>query len=116
MKNLNSSLLTISSFSVIVVVAAFVGYIVMTGLNERGHRYRYKFTTDSEGRILRSNPNFKEDFPQTMRIYDNLAHFSEDNLSAIKLTNFEEDEFIACSTKKLSNGNPTTRRQPNRAR
>ncbi len=105
MKNLNSSLLTISIFSVVLVACAFITYIVMTGLNERGHRYRYKFTTDSEGRIVRSNAMFKEDFPQTVRIHDNLAHFGEDNLSAIKLTNFEEDEFIACSTKKLTNGN-----------
>lgn len=101
---LNTSLTAVSVVSAVIIVAAFVVYVVLTGLSERGHKYRYKFVTDVEGRILSANKNFKTDFPQTARIFDNVAHFDGNKLNAIKLGSFEEEVFLACAVKKTSGG------------
>ena len=90
--------------SAVVSIAAYVVFIITTGLNERGHKYAYKFVTDLEGRILRSNAAFKQDFPQTVRIFDNVAHFHEEKLNAIKLGSGEDEVFIACAAKKTASG------------
>lgn len=99
-----STATTMFVVSILVVVAAFVAFVVLTGVNERGHRYEYRIITDAEGRILKSNENFKRDFPQTLRFYDNIARFDENSLNALKLTAFDEEKFIACTAKKFGNG------------
>lgn len=104
LSKLQISLTAVSVTAAVIVIAAFVGYVLLTGLNERGHKYRYRFVTDIEGRILSSNKNFKHDFPQTARIFDNVAHFDPDKLNAIKLGSFEDELFLACAVKKTPRG------------
>ncbi len=104
LNSLKTELIVVYCASIAVIIGVFVAYVILTGLNERGHRYEYKLVTDSEGRILKANAKFKEDFPQTFRFFDNVSRFDEDKLSAMRLAAFEEDQFIAAATKKLPNG------------
>ena len=101
---MRTTVIIIGVISAIFVIGAFVAYIITTGLNERGHLYKYKLVTDFEGRIIRSNDQFKEDFPQAMRVQENVSRFSESGLTAIKLPSFDDEIFVACAAKKLANG------------
>ena len=99
-----TAVIAVFTVSAVLIIGAFAAYVILTGINERGHKYRYKLQTDSEGRILKSNKNFKQDFPQTVRIYDNVAHFDEGKLNAIKLNSFEDEQFLACAAKRTTSG------------
>lgn len=101
---MKKSVIAIGVTSGVFIVVAFVAYVIVTGLNERGHRYKYKLTTDMEGRILQSNDAFKEDFPQTIRLYENMSHFSDSGLNAIKIPYYDDEIFVACASKKSANG------------
>lgn len=101
---LKRTVTAISLISALFVIAAFIAYVIATGVSERGHRYKYKLVTDVDGRIISSNKAFKEDFPQTIRLYENVTHFSESKLTAIKIPYYDDEVFVACSAKKTHNG------------
>ncbi|MCH5164109.1 MAG: EAL domain-containing protein [Clostridiales bacterium] len=103
--SMRKSVSAIFVVSALFIMGSFVAYVVTTGLDERGHRYKYKLTTDIEGRILSSNEAFKTDFPQTIRLYENVLNFSDNSLTAIKIPCYDDEVFVACAAKRTTKGN-----------
>lgn len=101
---MRTTVIVIGVVSALFVMGAFGVYVFTTGFKGRTRNYKYKLVTDIDGTIISANDAFKQDFPQTLRLYENVSRFSESRLTAIKLPYYDDEVFIACSAKKLQNG------------
>lgn len=94
---------------ILIVTGAVVGvlfllYSFWVGLNENSFRYSYRIVTDADGKIIRANAKFKQDFPQTVEIKENVARFEEKTFNAVKISAFGAERLLACVAKKQTNG------------
>lgn len=94
---------------ILIVTGAVVGvlfllYSFWVGLNENSFRYSYRIVTDADGKIIRANAKFKQDFPQTVEIKENVARFEEKIFNAVKISAFGAERLLACVAKKQTNG------------
>lgn len=94
---------------ILIVTGAVVGvlfllYSFWVGLNENSFRYSYRIVTDADGKIIRANAKFKQDFPQTVEIKENVARFDEKTFNAVKISAFGAERLLACVAKKQTNG------------
>jgi len=81
-----------------VSVAAFVVLAMLQFSGEGGFKAKYHLETDANGKIVRSNKEFAQDFPKVIELKENIAYFDEQNYNVIVLKNpKDEDVTLACT-------------------
>ncbi|MBP5242441.1 MAG: EAL domain-containing protein, partial [Clostridia bacterium] len=64
----------------------------------------YELTTDGDGRILKANKAFREQFPGINEIAERINRFDEQEVYPIKIVQDEEEHILTCSVNRRSNG------------
>ncbi|MBP5308773.1 MAG: hypothetical protein J6Z34_06530, partial [Clostridia bacterium] len=78
--------------------------IYLSGGTGTRKEYAYKITVDSEGKIIKANRDFKEDYPETTVIKERVNHFSENEFYALSVKRGEADDILVCGVNKRTGG------------
>ncbi|MBQ9486043.1 MAG: EAL domain-containing protein [Clostridia bacterium] len=96
------SLVVIGATTVLLVFVS--AYFTGGAISGEGKGKSYRFATDTEGRIIRADKAFEEDFPDARVIHERLNRFDENNLYAIKLPQNGEEKILTCTVDKRFSG------------
>ncbi len=69
-----------------------------------GRDFRYKMVTDVNGRILKSNVDFRRDYPDATSVKERVNAFDENKSYAITMNGVDDNSVFACNVNKCVNG------------
>ena len=67
-------------------------------------KYSYRLILDPDGNILKSDEEFKKEFPETQVVKGQVNHFDENSSYALKFGVKNNETLLSCTVKKRSNG------------
>lgn len=87
-----------------VVTVACVVLLAYLPNKKSGKDFRYKMVTDANGRILKSNVDFRKDYPEATSIKERVNAFDEDKSYVITVNGVDDNSVFACNVEKCANG------------
>jgi EAL domain-containing protein (putative c-di-GMP-specific phosphodiesterase class I) len=98
-QNITTTLL-ICAFTLLILI---FGVFVASGAGMFS-RYAYRIIVNADGKIIKSDRSFKEDFPDADEIREKVTRFDEYGTYAIKISTSEGDSFLSCNAKRRNDG------------
>ena len=97
------TVLTFAALGILTVVLVVVG-AYLTGGRAKGYAHKYRIVTDAQGKILKTDPAFAQDFPDTHNIKERVNRFDENGVYAITVQRGGDEKVLACQADKRANG------------
>ena len=89
---------------VITMVLFVVGVYLSGGIGIKSNSTTYQIYIDPDGRILKANKAFREEYPEVPEIREKVAYYEENEVYAIKVGLGSEEDVLTCTINKRSNG------------